>query len=254
MDDNKIGGIVVSVIALVVVIGGIFGSFEVINPGEVGIVTRVGTINRVMLNGFNLKIPFVESVDVFDVRTNKEQVDAQAASKDLQTVRTVIAVQYNLEPEKVGELYQTVGVNFKERIIDPAVQESVKASTAKYTAEELVTKRDIVREEIQNSLTEKLANNHIIVTGASIVDFDFSPSFNQAIEAKVTAEQNALASKNNLEKAKYDAEAIKITSEAANNEKYIQLKSIEVQREAVAKWNGVLPSYTGGQIPFINVK
>jgi regulator of protease activity HflC (stomatin/prohibitin superfamily) len=138
---------------------------------------------------------------------------------------------------------------------------AVKASTANYTAEELITKREVVRQTIQDSLTERLKQNYVDVTGVSIVDFNFSPSFNQAIEAKVTAEQNALAAKNKLEQVKYEAEqrveqakgeaeAIKIQTQAIQSQggrDYVNLKAIE-------KWNGELPQQMmGGAVPFVNI-
>jgi regulator of protease activity HflC (stomatin/prohibitin superfamily) len=158
-------------------------------------------------------------------------------------------------------LWKSVGEDYKIKIIDPAIQEAIKAVTSKYTAEELITKRSQVKDDAKVVLAERLTKEFIIVDELSIVNFDFSKSFNEAIEAKVTAEQNALASKNKLEQVKYEAEqrivqakgeaeAIKIQAEAIQNqggEAYVNLKAIE-------KWNGTLPTYTGGAMPFINVK
>ena len=143
----------------------------------------------------------------------------------------------------------------------PALQESVKAATAKFTAEELITKREIVRDEIKLSLQSKLQNDGIIVDDFNIVDFDFSASFNQAIEAKVTAEQQALAAKNKLEQIKYEAEqevakakgkaeAQKIEGDALRaNPEVIQLRSIE-------QWDGKLPLYMSGDgtLPFLQIR
>lgn len=196
---------------------------------------------------------------VVDVKTQKEEADASAASKDLQTVSSKVALNYSVNPEAVGKLYQEVGVDFKTRLIDPSIQESVKASTAKFTAEELITKREEVRDSIKAHLNERLLGTGIIIENFSIINFDFSGSFNKAIEDKVTAEQNALAAKNKLaqvqyeaqqavEKAKGESEAIRIQASAlANNPAVLQL-------EAIKKWNGVMPTVTGGAMPFINIK
>ena len=229
--------------------------FTIIDAGERGGITRLGAYVRTVDPGIHWVTPLIERVVKFDVRTQKEQTDASAASKDLQTVNTTVAVNHNLDPEKVGQLYVTVGPEYKSRIIDPAVQEVVKAVTARYTAEELLTKRAIVTEEIQSLLAARLSVNDIKVTAVSIVNFNFSPTFNAAIEAKVTAEQNALAEKNNLAAAQFQAQAIRVKSEAANNEKYIQLQRLEVERAAVDKWNGVLPTQMipGATLPFINL-
>lgn len=250
------GSIIKAAVLLVIVfLGYAFFPFTIINAGERGVVTRLGAYVRTVDPGINWVTPVIERVTVFDVRTQKEQTDASAASKDLQTVNAVVAVNHNVDPQKVGELYVTVGPDYKSRIIDPAVQEVVKAVTARYTAEELLTKRAIVTEEIQTLLSTRLSTNDIQVTAVSIVNFNFSPTFNAAIEAKVTAEQNALAEKNNLAAAQYQAQAIRVKSEAANNEKYIQLQQLEVERAAIEKWNGVLPTQMipNATLPFINL-
>lgn len=229
--------------------------FTIINAGERAVVTQLGAFNRILGPGVHLIIPLVEKVEAFEVRTQKEQTEASAASKDLQTVNAVVAVNYNIDPGKIGDLYVNIGPEYKSRIIDPAVQEVVKAVTARYTAEELLTKRAIVTDEVQTQLAERLVKNFIQVSAVSIVNFNFSASFNAAIEAKVTAEQNSLAEKNNLAAAQYQAQAIKVKSEAANNEKYIELQRLEVERAAVEKWNGVLPTQMipNATLPFINL-
>lgn len=227
--------------------------FTQVDAGERGVVTRVGAYNRTLEPGIHWMTPFVESVTKFDVRTLKEQAEASAASKDLQTVNATVAVNYNIDPEKVADLYVRIGSEYKARVIDPAIQEVVKAATAKYTAEELITKRAVVTDEIQVALKERLGASDIQVSTVSIVNFSFSESFNAAIEGKVTAEQNALASKNKLEQTKYEAEqriaqakgeaeAIKIQSQAISAQggaEYVALKKIE-------KWNGAgCTSYCG---------
>ena len=229
--------------------------FAIVDAGERGVVTRLGAFSRDIDPGINWVTPIIESATIFEVRTQKEQTEASAASKDLQTVNATVAVNYNLDPEKVGELYVNLGTDYKSRIIDPAVQEVVKAVTARYTAEELLTKRAIVTEEVQTQLSTRLSGNYMQVTAVSIVNFNFSQSFNAAIEAKVTAEQNALAEKNNLAAAQFQAQAIKVKSEAANNEKYIQLQQLEVEKAAIEKWNGVLPMQMipNATLPFINL-
>ena len=188
---------------------------------------------------------------------------AEAASKDLQNVAAVIALNYNLMPDKVNVLWKEIGSQYKERIIDPAIQEAVKAVTAKYTAEELVTKRSEVRDLIKTTLRERLVKEYVLVSEVSIVNFDFSQSFNQAIESKVTAEQNALAAKNKLEQVKFEkdqriaqaqgeAEAIRIQAQAITQqggENYVNLKAVE-------KWDGKLPTQMipNATLPFLNLK
>lgn len=237
--------------------------FFIISAGERGIVMKWGNVDRVMSEGIHWRTPIVEEVEEIDIKTQKEEVKATAASKDLQNVTTVVAMNYNLLPDKVGELWKTIGEDYKIRIIDPAIQEAIKAATAKYTAEELITKRETVREDIKTVLIERLQKEFIVVTEISIVDFQFSQSFDNAIESKVTAEQNALAAKNTLEQSKYEAEqriaqakgeaeAIRIQANAINaqgGEDYVKLKAIE-------KWNGMYPTQYWGStsgIPLINI-
>ena len=240
--------------------------FKIIGAGERGIVMRFGAVDRTMQPGFNFKLPIIERVAVVDVKTQKEEVEAQAASKDLQTVKAVIALNYNLAPDRVQELWKTIGSDYKVRVIDPAIQEAVKAATAKYTAEELITKRAVVRDDIKTNLVARLQPDYIQVSDVSIVNFDFSASFNEAIEAKVTAEQQALMQKNLLEKVKFEAEqkvatakaeaeSIKLQSDAADNEKYIELKRLEVQLKMSEKWDGKLPQnvYAGAPLPILNM-
>ncbi len=202
--DINIGKIVKTVILSIIglfVLGLIFGSFGTISAGNRGVKTRVGAVVGTLQPGLYFKLPYIEHIISMDIQTQKEQTEAEAASKDLQTVKTTVAVNYNLQEEKVADLFTRIGTSYSGRLIDPAIQEVVKAVTARYTAEELITKRPQVTEDIQSSLSEKLSQNDIIVTGVSIVNFDFSQQFNAAIEAKVTAEQNALAAKNKLEQS-----------------------------------------------------
>jgi len=203
----------------------------------------------------------------------KEDNTATASSGDLQTVSSQITINYHLDPLKVNTIFQTLGRDWSARIINPAIQEFVKKTTAQYTAEELITRREDVKESLRISISEDLAINNIIVDNVFITDFNFSASFNSAIEAKVTAEQSALEQKNKLEQVKYEAEqrvaeaqaeaeAIKLQSDAANNDKYIELrkldvdiKALEVQLEAVKVWDGKLPTQMipGATVPFLNL-
>lgn len=266
------GKIVIGLVIFFVFIT-LMGTFKIVSAGERGVVLRLGAVNRVMTEGINGKIPFIESVHIMDVRTQKEEVKASSASKDLQTVSAVIALNFHVQPESVGMLWKSVGKDYQARIIDPAIQESVKSATAKYTAEELITKRSEVKDAMKLSLAERLQKDFIMVDEVSIVNFDFSNSFNTSIEDKVKAEQDALTQKNKLEQVKYEAEqaiaqangvsqarvinaeaeaeAIKIQAAAITQQggkDYVQLKTIE-------KWNGILPTQMipGSAIPFINL-
>ena len=240
----------------------IFGSVYTIQAGHRGVVLTFGKPSPVATSeGFHFKIPIAQKVVKMDVRTQKYEATLTAASADLQDVSTIVAINYHLSPASAVSIYQNIGIDYADKYIYPLEHESNKASTAQFTAIELVTKREDVREMMKRQLTERLLTKGIIVEEVSIIDFKFSPSFSQAIEAKVTAEQLALQAKNKLEQTKYEAEqriaqakgeadAIKIQAQAINaqgGKDYVAL-------QAISKWNGVLPQYSmGGVVPFIDI-
>jgi len=237
----------------------VFYPFGTIGAGERGVRLRFDAVTGGTVEpGLYFRIPIIERVQTMDVKTQKEEMEAAAASKDLQTVSIKVALNYNLDPAQVSRIYQEVGPDYKSRIIDPAMQEGVKSSTAKFTAEELITKREAVREDTKAQLKTRLAVSGIIVTEFNITNFNFSKVFNDAIEAKVTAEQQALAAKNKLEQIKFEAEqqiaeakgkaeAMTVESNALrSNPMILELRALE-------KWNGILPQVTGGSTPFISL-
>jgi regulator of protease activity HflC (stomatin/prohibitin superfamily) len=195
----------------------------------------------------------------------KAEAPAVAASKNMQTVHTRVTVNYHLEKDKLETIYTRVGLDVESKIIDSRIQEVVKAVTAKYTADALLAEREQVKSEISILLTQQVAPYNIIVEagGVQITNFEFSPAFVQAIEDKQIAEQNALKAKNDLDRIRVEAEqqiatargtaeAIRIQADAIRaqgGKEYVNLKAIE-------KWNGQLPTYTGGSapMPFIDVK
>jgi len=262
--------IVHGVIGLFLLITAFFTVYT-IPAGYKGVVLTFGKPSEIATSeGLNFKIPFVQTVIKMDTRTQKYEAELTAASKDLQDVMTKIAINYHLSPDSVPELYRTIGVNYADKVIYPLEQESNKAATAQFNAVELITKRELVRESMKNTLREKLVARGIIVEDISIVDFAFSASFSQAIENKVTQEQNALAAKNKLEQIKYEAEqtVAKATAEAEAlrlkkqsitpelvqlSQIEVQSKALDVQKEAIAKWDGHLPQVTGSATPFVSI-
>jgi len=233
-------------------------SFTTIGPGERGVVfSRFGGVKDVLLDeGLRFKIPFVEDIVRIDVKIQKSETVASAASKDLQTVSSTIAINYHIDPNKVNVVYQEIGLFFKERIIDPGVQEAVKAAAAQFTAEELITRRSEVKEQIRESLAKRLLVFNIIVDDFNIVDFAFSREFNTAIEAKQTAEQQALKARRDLDRIKIEAEQ-KITQARAEAEgQRLQRETITptlLQLRAIEKWDGKFPQVIGGAMPFIDL-
>ena len=256
---------------VVIIIGAILVVFLFLSPfvqvgaGERGVVLNFGAVQDTVLNeGLHFRMPIMQKIAIMDVKVQKAVTDATSASADLQDVTSSVALNYHVVPDKANVVYQTIGVEFKERIIDPAIQEVMKAVSARYTAEELITKRAAVSEAMRANLAERLLPNNIAVDAVSIVAFSFSKVFTEAIESKQTAEQLALKAKRDLDRIKIEAEqtitAAKAEAEALRLQKanistdLIELRKIEANLKAIDKWNGILPQVTGGgAIPFIGV-
>lgn len=252
------GGGISSIALLVVLLIIAYSSFEIVGAGERGVVfSKFGGVQRsVRGEGLQLKIPFIHTIIPIDVRIQKSETGATASSKDLQTVSSRIALNYHIAPDRASQVYQEVGAFYKERLIDPSVQEAVKAVAAQFTAEELITRRAEVSTLIKETLSERLMPRNIIVDEFNIVDFNFSDVFNQAIEAKQTAEQEALKAQRDLERIKIEADQ-KVTSAKAEAESQrLQRETITetiLQLRAIEKWDGVLPQVTSGAVPFIDL-
>jgi regulator of protease activity HflC (stomatin/prohibitin superfamily) len=258
-------GKIIGIIIVCVIILFMVNPFVMIGPGERGVVLNFGAVQPTVFDeGLHLRIPIVQKVMRIDVRVQKSQVGAESVSKDLQDTHSTIAVNYHIMPTKANWVYQNLGKEYKERIIDPTVQEVVKAVTARYTAVELITQREKVRAEIKDLLTQRLIGYNISVDDFSIVNFKFSQQFTQAIESKQTAEQFALKAQRDLERVKFEAEQ-KITQAKAEAEalrlqkanitpELVKLRQIEASMKAIEKWDGHMPKVTSGAIPFIDVK
>ena len=242
-------GLILAIIALVV----FFGSFYTINSGERGVVRTFGSVSSISDDGLHFKLPFIQSVTEVNIKTQKAHSPADAGTKDMQRVSASVALNYHLDQNKIAEIFTKTGLDVEDRIIEPRIQEVVKAVVAKYSADNLLSQREAVKSEIASSLRSSVAPYNIIVEDIQITDFKFSESYNASIEAKQTAEQNALKAKNDLDRikveaeqkiatARAEAEAIRIQSQAVmaqGGKDYVQLKAIE-------KWNGVLPTVSGG--------
>ena len=239
--------------------------FVTIGAGERGIVLNFGAVQDAVFDeGLHFRIPVMQKVIVMDVKIQKSQTDSAASTKDLQNTSFSIVVNHHITPDKVNWIYQKIGISYQDRIIDPTVQEVVKAVTAKYTAEQLITKRDQVSNEIAELLREKLIKYNIIVDNFSIVDFKFSEQFTQAIEEKQTAEQKALKAERDLQRIKIEAkqkieqaraEAMGLRLQRSEvTDKVLKLREIEARIKAIEKWNGILPNVTSGAVPFLNLQ
>ncbi len=283
---NNLARILTPLLVLLVIAFALIGSMTVIvESGHVGVVRTLGAVQPVALReGFHLKKPFMDQVEQVDIRLTASKEQATAASKDLQTVTTQVTTQYSLNGELAPQIYQKIGTlpKVSASLVQPAIQECVKSVTAKFTAEELVTKREFVKQQIQEALTNFLNNtlrekdllNSINIANLAITDFNFSDEFNRAIEAKVKAEQMALQAKNEklmrVTQAEAAAEERKLgaSAEAFSTEVQSKARADAIRREAEAlqqspeiiqlrsieKWDGVLPRITsGGVVPFLNL-
>ena len=272
-------------VLLFVLLFGLNQSFTIVEAGHVGVVKTLGAVQPTELHeGFHFVKPFLDRVEEIDVRLRKAENEAGAASKDLQVVRTRVAVQYSMNGAVTPVTYQKIGNRavVETTLVNPAILESVKAVTAQYTAEELVTKRAEVKNRIQEAielfidttLKQKGAVGALSLANVAITDFDFSTEFNKAIEEKVRAEQEALQAKNEKLKRVTQAEAaaaertLAADAEAYQIEVASKARADAIRREAEAlrgnpaliqlriaeKWNGVLPQVTGGDaVPLLNL-
>jgi regulator of protease activity HflC (stomatin/prohibitin superfamily) len=234
--------------------------FYTVRSGERGLLFRFGQLREVVADGLHFKVPLIEDVRLVDVRTQKAHSPASAGTKDLQTVATEVALNYHLDSDRLADTYTRVGLDVEGKIIDPRIQEIVKAVIARFSAEQLLTQREDVKQEIAMGLRTSLAAYNIVVEDIQITNFSFSQAFDAAIEAKQTAEQNALKATNDLERIKVEAqqkiamaeaeaETIKIQAQAIKEQggaEYVQLKAIE-------KWDGHLPQVSSGATPFISL-
>jgi prohibitin 2 len=271
MGLNKLK-ILAAIITFVVIIVILSESVVIVQAGHRGVVLYVGAVeNRVLGEGLHFIIPFAEQVIQLEVRTLKFQADASAASNDLQEVATVIALNYHIDPNDANVVYQQLGADYADRIIAPTIQESVKASVAKFNAEELITNRETAKATIAQAIRNTLSSRDITVETVFITDFKFSEAFASQVESKVVAFQKYLTEQNNLRavqvvanqtvvqaqaqarsnvaKAEGESQAIKvITEQLRQSPQYLQWQSIN-------KWNGQMPYALGGSggFPFFQL-
>jgi len=238
-------------------------SIAVIPAGHIGVQVTFGQVNQVTLaEGIHLINPLSRIKEV-EVRLTAYRINkASAGTKDLQQIHTDIVLNYRLDGAQAAHIYKEFGLDLQERVVFPAMSESLKAITAHYTSEELITKRDVVSARVKEDLAGKLVKYGVLVGDISLVNFGFSAEYQKAIEAKVIAMQSKLKAEQDLQrieveakqeiaKAEGRAKAIQIETQAINSQggaSYVQLKAIE-------KWDGNLPTtMAGGATPFINLK
>lgn len=264
------GGIIAqSVFGLfgVILLSNLVGAVVIVGAGErVVIFDKFSGVKKEALGeGFHLVIPFIQDTITYNVQVQKEEFETTAASKDLQDVSTKVALNLHPRAEAVADIYQKYGRDYSGKVVNPAVHEAVKAVTALYTAEELITKREEVKDKVHEHLNVLLVQANLVLSETYITNFQFSEGFSNAIESKQIAEQEALKARRVLEQVKIEAEqqVAKAEAEAKGlrlqkqeiTPQLLELRRIEAQREAIAKWNGTLPQTMigGGSVPFVNL-
>jgi len=248
---------------LLVLIGSTGLAIVLVPAGYRGVLLQFGAVKGVLTEGIHIVMPGINTVEQLEVRTQKEQAEASAASRDLQTVQCTVALNYHVEPASVGRLYESVGSEYRSRIIDPAVHESLKVVTARYTAEDLIRLRDKVKAEVHTELVNRLREYHVVVeaNGVSLTNFTFSQEFNSAIEQKQVAQQMAEKQKYILDQAKLEAttaitrarglaESAKINAEAFQT----QGGKLVLAKDWIEKWDGHLPTVQSGSGMIIDVR
>lgn len=273
-----VGGIVVLVL--------ISGLWTTVQPGQRGVLIRLGEIQRVVEPGLVIKVPIIDRVAIVDVKTQKYssgETAMEAASSDSQDVYVKASFNYRILPGNAFEFYQRVSTkDYRSTVIAPIFEQSVKASTVNYEAESLLANRNNLKTDIENELTARLELYGIEVEGVNVENIDFRPEFRNAIERKAVAKQNLLAEERELEitkiqaqraaeKAKGDAEAMLLQKEAEAKAKLLiaeaEAKELELKKqhtttalvelEWIRAWNGVLPPFTFGSnqdvMPILNI-
>lgn len=263
---------VIALLVIVIVIAVAASTITIVRPGHTGVIVTLGKVEEgVLQEGIHVKIPFVQSVVMIDNRITKLEVDTEAFSSDLQTVETTLAINYRVDPAKSYSIYKNIGDDYANVLVTPAVNEVLKATTSQYTAEESVTNRTLISTGLVEGLNQKLNGIGLYVTDVNIVNFEFSEAYITAIEEKQVAQQKLLKAETekltaitNAEaeaeavkiRAEADAEARKITAQAEAEANLIISKSLTkdlIDYHTVDRWDGKLPTVTGGAGTFIDV-
>ncbi|HEX4268914.1 MAG TPA: prohibitin family protein [Steroidobacteraceae bacterium] len=242
-----VAGVIILIVLLV-----IGGAFVQIGPGQRGVLMTFGAVHDGVLDpGLHFKLPFVQSVARMDVQVQNSQAAETSASLDLQNVSTTVATNWHILPADAEWVYQHIGneADLVDKIIRPAISNSVKAITAHYNAEDLIVHRDEVRSQIQSQITAELQPYRVVVDSVNITDFHFSDEFAQAIERKQVAQQRALQAQYELDQARVVAQQRIVEAQAQSQSQKLLQETLTpeiIQQQAIARWDGHLPAVVGG--------
>jgi regulator of protease activity HflC (stomatin/prohibitin superfamily) len=261
---------VATFILLIIILIVLLGTFVIVPAGHRGVVLWWGSVEkRVMGEGLNFKVPFAERVIKVDVKVQPHPFkEIDASSKEYQMVKMTGMMNFHIDPTYVNDLYQKVGLDFADKVIDPAFNDFVKEVVPTYPIGEILPKREEIRKRAMIKLGDNLSRYHIIVDDIYFASIRFSPEYEGAIEAKQVAQQQVETQKQVLAQreieaqqkvatAKGEAESILVVAQGqakANDALSRSISSILVQYKSIEKWNGILPQVSGGAVPFIDLR
>jgi regulator of protease activity HflC (stomatin/prohibitin superfamily) len=256
-------------ILLIIILIIVWGTFVIIPAGHRGVALWWGSVeNRIMGEGLNFKVPIAENVIKVDVKVQPHPFkEIDASSKEYQNVKMTGMMNFHIDPSFVNDLYQKVGLDFADKVIDPAFNDFVKEVVPTYPIGEILPKREEIRQRAMKKLGDNLSRYHIIVDDIYFANIRFSPEYEGAIEAKQVAQQQVETQKQVLAQreieaqqkvatAKGEAESILVVAQGqakANDALSRSISPILVQYKGIEKWNGILPQVSGGAVPFIDL-
>jgi regulator of protease activity HflC (stomatin/prohibitin superfamily) len=256
-------------IILLIIFIFLWSSFALVPAGHRGVVLWWGSVEkRVMGEGLNFKVPMAERVIKVDVRVQPHPFkEIDAASKEYQMVKLTGMMNFHIDPSYVNDLYQKVGLDFANKVIDPAFNDFVKEVVPIYQITEILPKREDIRKRAMTKLGENLARYHIVVDDIYFANIRFSPEYEKAVEAKQVAQQQVetqrqvlfqreIEAQQKVATAKGEAESILVVAQGqakANEALSRSISPILVQYKSIEKWNGILPQVSGGGIPLIDL-
>lgn len=243
----------------------LFSSFTVVGAGHRGVKTTMGAVDMVPLDeGLHFKM-FFQSVRDMDVRTTKLSQPASAVSSDLQETQTIVSLNYHVNPDQAAMLFQEIGMDYESRIVIPSVQDGIKSITAQFSAEDLINERPVAKQRLEELLRERLAPFYISVDAVNLEDFDFSEVYKDAVEMKVTAEQEMkkaemdllrieIEAKQAIAQGEAEAQVFKLKSQSMSPE-LVEMERLKIEEIKWSNWNGQLPAVMGGDAtPIVDMR
>ena len=248
------------ILALAIVFIVLCNPIAMVGVGERGVKVTLGRVSPESYSeGIHLITPFISKIKTMDVKTQKENITTSVYTKDIQQAKISYVINYNLQPENAHRMYREVGMMYRDTVLMPVVEGTIKDVIGKWNAQDLVANREQATNEILEKLVKQLTDKYINVTGFQIVNITYSDVFEKAIESKVTAEQEALKAKNKTVQIQEEAKQKLISAEAEAKSMSIRANALTqnkalVQYEAVQKWDGKMPTYMlGNTVPFLNI-